>query len=365
VKLVSLNIFFTLIGILILEIIFGNWFKNESLQKLGFIKDKEYKIDVSKLYTRNELINYTRDKYGLRGNSILNHPEKIDILTIGGSTTDQRYIDDKETWQSVLERELNENKLNYCVANAGIDGQSTVGHIYNFSLWFSNIDKLKPKYVFYFIGINDAFRFQESTSNDGQNSLLQGPGAEYFPKRIIPFHKSAFYNIYRIIKGNRESSLLKLRHQKNVNFNIMEYTQTPLLNPTFYENYKILINSYIKRVQKLDSLTKSIGAVPVFISQASNHYYLKDSIINGVNTIFENSDIKFNGVDAYNLLKIAHNSLKTYCGDSIIFINTFNYHYERSDFYDYVHMTPTGSKKLGKNIAYQFLLKKEKTILNK
>ncbi len=41
------------------------------------------------------------------------------------------------------------------VANAGITGQNSVGHILNFHNWFNYISNLNPKYIIAFVGINE------------------------------------------------------------------------------------------------------------------------------------------------------------------------------------------------------------------
>ena len=47
------------------------------------------------------------------------------------------------------------NDYNIDVVNAGIDGQSTHGHIWNFKFWFNKIPSLKTKYIIFYIGINE------------------------------------------------------------------------------------------------------------------------------------------------------------------------------------------------------------------
>ena len=65
---------------------------------------------------------YKRDQFGLRGRN--KSLKKIDILTVGGSTTDERFVNEKETWSEQLEYLINNytksNKID--VVNAGIDG---------------------------------------------------------------------------------------------------------------------------------------------------------------------------------------------------------------------------------------------------
>ena len=50
------------------------------------------------------------------------------ILTIGGSTTDQRFVSDGYTFQDYLYINLNKE---FKIYNGGVDGQSTLGHIYS------------------------------------------------------------------------------------------------------------------------------------------------------------------------------------------------------------------------------------------
>ena len=69
-----------------------------------------------------------------RGN--YNSTADIDILTVGGSTTKQHYIGDGFTWQDILSKNFQSHNEQISVVNAGIDGQSTFGHINNFHDWF-------------------------------------------------------------------------------------------------------------------------------------------------------------------------------------------------------------------------------------
>ncbi len=88
-KLALINFLFLAIGLLILELLFGNWLRSDRLNRLHLIKGVELKYDVDGLYpATNTQIIYKRDVYGFRGN--YGKPDGIDILTVGGSTTDQK-----------------------------------------------------------------------------------------------------------------------------------------------------------------------------------------------------------------------------------------------------------------------------------
>ena len=53
---------------------------------------------------------------------------------MGGSTTDERYLNLNDTWSEQLELNFKKNNKSIDVVNAGIDGQSSFGHIWNFKI---------------------------------------------------------------------------------------------------------------------------------------------------------------------------------------------------------------------------------------
>ena len=75
----------------------------EFLEK--FFKDKKNReliFDSSNLYDdESTKIIYSRDKLGYRSRS--KNSNRSIVLTIGGSTTDQRHVSEGETWQDVLD----------------------------------------------------------------------------------------------------------------------------------------------------------------------------------------------------------------------------------------------------------------------
>lgn len=134
-KVISVNIFLLILGFAIVELVWGYWIFGSELEKLNLILNERYEFSANNLYKTNEKsITYTRDRYGLRGD----YPKtsQIDILTIGGSATDQRYLSDDKTWQVVIEKNFLTQGNRISVVNAGVDGQTTRGNIENFKYWF-------------------------------------------------------------------------------------------------------------------------------------------------------------------------------------------------------------------------------------
>ena len=116
-------------------------------------KTYKYKINIYKNNENYEVI-YNRDKYGFRDR--YKDLKNIDVLVLGGSTTDERWLKDEDTWINQLEKKLEKfNKKDIDIVNSGIDGQSTFGHVWNFNNWYKKLNTLSPKYIIFYIGIND------------------------------------------------------------------------------------------------------------------------------------------------------------------------------------------------------------------
>ncbi|MEX2450971.1 MAG: hypothetical protein WD407_08970, partial [Rhodospirillales bacterium] len=74
-----------------LEAIFGNWIFGPQYGFLNIPRNTTRHFDVSAVYGGGRT-QYTREKHGLRGD--FRNPADIDMLVIGGSTTNELYIDD-------------------------------------------------------------------------------------------------------------------------------------------------------------------------------------------------------------------------------------------------------------------------------
>src|SRR4029077_12552998 len=69
----------------------------------------------------------------------------------------QLYLPEEATWQAVLERSLRQTGRDVVVANAGLDGQSTIGMVADLELWIPYVPHLKPRLVLVYVGINDVY----------------------------------------------------------------------------------------------------------------------------------------------------------------------------------------------------------------
>ena len=139
-KLVSINIIIFLLLLGTIEFFLGSWRKYffgkyEYIQIPNLTRDKTFKYDASNLYSSQKPVTvfYKRDEFGYRSRDPISN--KQIVLTIGGSTTDQSMLTEGETFQDILDLQFKK----YDFVNAGIDGQSSYGHLLSISNWHSKI----------------------------------------------------------------------------------------------------------------------------------------------------------------------------------------------------------------------------------
>ena len=259
--------------------------------------------------------------------------------SVGGSTTDQRYIDNNNTWDQVLRDKLKNVGKDVVIVNAGVDGQSTFGHIKNLDIWFPKIKGLRPKYILYYVGINDFYK----EANNVYDTMVLDKGL----KQMI---KSSFvYYLARTVKSNFKARFRKINHGA-IKFNAMEVTHKPLNDPSHYSNImKARLAAYQKRLEVLIYKTREMGAEPIFVTQPRMVAWTQDGVFVGIKNEFPYDDIVYNGLDLFFMNKVLNQTTiqiaKQYQCDYIDLESELVFEFK--DFYDFVHHTPSGSYKIG------------------
>lgn len=352
INILLFNLLLMSIGILILELIFGSWIKQGNLNKLNIIRDRTIKYKIGDLYESPlKWATYTRDKFGLRGQ--FENPSEIVLLTVGGSTTDQRYITDGQTWQDVLQQEFEAAGNNIVVANAGVDGQSTFGHIKNFDYWFPNIPNLKPKYVLFYIGLNDFYKDE----GNGYDALVTKNADKSF--RQLLKERSAIYNVGRILYGIYQAELrLNITHG-STGLKKAKWASEPL-QTSYDELMATRLKEYAERLELLIERTKRLGWTAIFVTQPSRYYRLNKGTIEGFKEPVNYNGVPINGVDYYYMMRKLDRVTCSKAEEHNIFCidlaKEMMQELEDDDFYDFTHMTPKGAKKLG---HYLFMILKD------
>ncbi|RPG94877.1 MAG: hypothetical protein CBE23_001415 [Candidatus Pelagibacter sp. TMED263] len=276
-KIFSYNLIFFFLFILIIEIIFGFWFDKNNLgpyMREHRMKKIDYTMKIDDIrydYT------YKRNYHGFIGEEI--KLDKIKAIMVGGSTTDERYKPENFRIAGILNKKLLEKKIDLKIISAGIEGQSTIGHLNNFKVWFPKLENFQPKIIIFYVGINDHLTPVKEMKN-----LMSSDGMVKNPKKtdvIKDYLKSSsiFYDLARKIKHRYYTSgKTRIVYDFNENINnlyknksfdflsyndaLSKYNLNELLN-----RHQERINYYLSNIDKLNNATKRIGATPIFINQ--------------------------------------------------------------------------------------------------
>ena len=349
-RLISINLIIFACLIIGLELLFGTWFSStHALHQ--FTKPRNIALErPNPLGDEPAVIHYTRDANGFRG--LAADVSEIDLLTVGGSTTDQRYLDDSATFQARLAASFADEGRQIAIANAGIDGQSTFGHIANFEAWFNRIDGLAPRYILYYVGINDALILSSKPEFD----VIEASGKLRRLKLFIR-EKSALYQLYLIAKQAMRPP--EESHQlSHANFALpgTPLTDTPTLAPDALQDPDVTraLDTLGDNIATLARLTREMGAVPIFVTQRSTAWTLENGKVVGIKQIspgfLNRYTARFgpiNGVDVHAVESRIADAILTACraADAACFDLMHEVTFDLGrDFYDEVHTNAVGAE---------------------
>lgn len=227
------------------------------------------------------------------------------------------------------------------IANAGLDGQSTYGHIRNFEWWFPNIPELAPDYVLFYVGLND---FHKEAGNNYDRLVKEGQ--RFSLKREIQ-DRSALCYLARTIRGAFEAMVVKDLMHRHIDFGEVDWTQVPLQDDYGFMDARL--NEYAGRLRVLADVTRELGAKPIFVSQPSRYFRVTPMGVAGRGTVMPYDDHPINGVDHYHMLRRLDRVTATVAGEEGAFYIDLGGHTDwiDTDFYDWTHMTPQGARKVG------------------
>ena len=353
-KIVYINIFNFIILLLITEIILGNWLiRKPIVSKIPAAKyDVNMKIDVNSLYEREEKIDYIRDKNGYRS-SKANNSSKI-VLTVGGSSTDERFVSEGETWTDKLEKLFNEK---YNFVNGAVDGHSSYGHLYSLENWYSKtLDKEKIHSIIYYFGVNDVRLLgKDFHLNDFDKITFKERIKPYFIKDQLYKNSFIYKKISDIKNKYLRSNYKKYEHKKRSK---VIHHHKKFFNLSNKDNRIIIPNQENIKNEKYSLLIKKLIQ--------KTHEYFPDS-----NIIFVQQQIPNCEYEENNFIKASFNEDIKYCQklfnaydtQKAVFKNYTNntksiivleMYKEKiliqDDMYDYVHTNPKGSKKIASYI---------------
>jgi len=344
INIILFNIIFTLFLFLLLislifiiEIISGRYLSKNKLDCAYLHCNANYnyknrsrentiKGDLSVFYQ----INYKKDEYGFRGRR--KSISDIDILTIGGSTTDEKFLNYKDTWSEQLEEKFKIVGKDIDVVNAGIDGQSSHGHIWSLKNWFPKIKGFKTKYIIFYMGINENLKETSSNKHDLEieNSTIKAKIKFYIQR-----NNGFLYKIYNIFAKKYYNLFM------NQGYNPLYPEYSKILKKEFIPTYKQKSNLK-KNLNHIVKLSKKIDAIPIFVTQRTL-FWKKEN-----NQILIANNVKTYNKSYYHFEKFVSDTIIEFCAEhNVLCIDVFNnVQFKLDDFFELAHTTHKGSQKI-------------------
>ena len=345
---VNILLFFSLIGTI--EILFGNWrrnfFSNNYVQIPGLVKNLTLKYDGRWMYYSNKPlpIIYFRDHLGYRSKDIKSN--KLKVLTIGGSLTDNRFITEGETWQDVLDRKIPK----YDFINGGVDGQSSFGHSLSLAAWHSKaLDPESVKFIIFYIGVNETRLLNNKFNNNDfpqtkkkylKNVLKDN---SFFVNRLlvlknrISFILDSKRNNYKILQHSKKS--LKFREKS------VEYKISDNFDLSSYQEYVDIFANLLIQTQKYFPDTKIL----IIQQQIPICKFKNKSIVLNIhpdkNSRFCEDLMKVYAIQEEIIKSNFFNEKKV--KNYPMFLNSY---LSEEDVYDYWHLNKYGSNKIAEYI---------------
>jgi len=219
----------------------------------------EFKNDVaSKL---DPVVHHTKNSLGFRGPEPPNDfASRLTILTIGGSTTECLFLSDGRTWTDEMARRVAATFPDVWVNNAGLDGQSTYGHLV---LLRDFVDDLHPRVAVFLIGANE---IGLDASNPYDEALA--------PPRSHARAVGAFVTAHSELAGLAQN-LLRVARTRREGFGhgqidvkaLRQLEHDEVVSTATIATYSAALPSFAARVAALVDEARRHGIEPVLVTQ--------------------------------------------------------------------------------------------------
>jgi lysophospholipase L1-like esterase len=337
-KVIAINLLICAALLLPIELVFGDWFSGRGDISMLNINPNSVSLKASPLYPSGRPITYRRNAYGFRGPE--EDPARYDMVVLGGSTTNERLLDEDDTWTVRLQALLRRRGCPLSIANSGVDGYTTVAHIASFEQWFNRIPGFKPRFVLAYIGVNDAQL--EATS---ARMVVIGRRKSWI-ERINEYvaAKSAVHRLYAQLHGwwrAREAGLL----HGEVLIHGDEAWVPATLPPGYDAELEAIAAPYRTRLERLTALIRNFGALPIYVTQ----HRFDGRFVDGAWQQVEGTEgaiptARLRALDQVTLDVCRKSGVP--CIDLADELN-----FEPGDSYDAMHTTPAGSERIAEFLA--------------
>jgi lysophospholipase L1-like esterase len=307
-------------------------------RKYSFSHERTTKLDPITSHTKNAL--------GFRGpDPPRDFSRRFTLVTIGGSTTECLFLSDGRTWTDVLARRLAGPWPDVWVNNAGLDGQSSYGHLI---LLRDLIISLRPKVAVFLIGVNDIDRndlttFDHSLAPNWTRWEKAGVFLEDHSEIVGLAH-----NLVRMARtsyrgfGHSEVDLTKLT--------VLEHD--PKLTATTVAQQEEPVRRYAERLNAIVELCRRNGIEPVFTTQPALYGDAIDPAT-GVDLATIQVQGAANGRLWWRVLEMYNDAMRRVARDHGVLLVDAAVEMPKDSrlYYDLMHFTNDGAARLGDIIA--------------
>lgn len=291
----------------------------------------------------------TTNAWGMRGED---PPEDWDdwltIITVGGSTTANFYLDDSLTWSRIIQDRLREVYPQTWVGNCGIPRHSIAEHAL---LVREVLSEVNPDIALFLIGINDVGQFLrgEAALNVSlpETGCRQAIFKHCMLMQVLYKLKIVYIDQAPIVSEAVDPMFIEeplLSQERELPDDLHELIPRP-------DEYKIRIETVISECREL-------GITPVFMTQPllfeDNDYWRSRK---GGSYWFGGADSEFSAASYWLILNTLNNDLIEVCErEGVAYIDLASMiPHSRDIFYDSMHFTESGAAMVGERAADYFI----------
>lgn len=217
----------------------------------------------------------TTNAIGFRGEDPpVDLKDRLSVVFVGGSTTEDYYLSDSRMWTAVAGAGLDRCSRAAWWNNAGLIGHSTYPHTL---LLDGNISKLSPKIIVFLIGINDLAK--DLITNDtafiitAENSVISDVTPQIASLMEMLSGKSELFAVVENLYRNRRATQAGLTafHMDFAYVDRIPVTGHLETDPaemrSLLEKAQPALRDYHAQVHGLVERSRAMGALPVLVTQ--------------------------------------------------------------------------------------------------
>ncbi|RKZ03206.1 hypothetical protein DRQ21_06365 [Candidatus Fermentibacteria bacterium] len=293
--------------------------------------------------------------WGLRGEDPPQQWEQyFTIVTVGGSTTANYYLDDNLTWSSIVQSELRKTQPATWVGNGGIPRHSADTHL----LFVREVlSKIKPDMALFLTGVNDMGPFLRGAA--AEEERLPDSGL----RQVLFSHSMLLQLIYKLKVVYIDGAPVITRGVDPYFQEIpMNEPETPL--PDDLHDILEDPDFYRCRIRALIQECRSMNITPVFMTQPllyENNDHWR-GVLEGSRWLGGSAG-PMSAATFSLMLTMLNQDLMQVCSEEgvAVFDLASEVPHTREYFYDSMHMTEAGARLVGEKAA-DFLLERREML---